>query len=117
MITCKILSSYSTGIYNKIHPSEGDAVFTLKSKKVFKKERIFKLERKHQHPEIIRKDIVLMNKIFNRVYGNTYKKFSESNFMKVYPDIDHFNSYYGDEADTFEISQGWFLSMLFVLFP
>ena len=110
-----MVSPYVTGTYNKICRSEEDAIFTSNSKRVSKKERVFKITRQFQHPEIIRKDMILMNKVFKRVYGETYKNFAESNFMKVNPDIEHFNLYYGDEADSFETSEGLLIFLLSVL--
>ena len=107
-----MISSYVVGIYNRICHSEEDAVYTSDSKRVSKKGRIFRIPRKFQRPEIIRKDIILMNKVFKRVYGDTYKNFAESNFMKINPDIEHFNSYYGDEADSFEASKGLLIFLL-----
>ena len=94
------------GIYNKEIHNEENALFYSKKKAVSKKERIFKKPIPKLHPEIIRKDIILMNKVFKRVYGDDYKSNAGSRFMKAFPDIDHFNSYYGDEADTYESEKG-----------
>eukprot|EP00795_Rhopilema_esculentum_P004379 gene4379-20601_t len=93
-------------VYNEERKSPEHAVYEPKSS-IYKKQEIARtfqrVNREKVHPEIIKKDIILMNKIFNRFYGNVYKN-RESYFMKAYPDSDHFNSYYGDEADTYETS-------------
>ena len=100
------LSFQGMYVYNEERKSPDHAVYEPKYS-ISKKQEIARtfqrVNREKVHPEIVRKDIILMNKIFNKFYGNVYKN-RESYFMKAYPDSDHFNSYYGDEADTYETS-------------
>ena len=101
----------SAGLYAEKKHDEEDVIYTKIAGRASKKERIFKKPGQQIRPEIIRKDMILMNKVFNKVYGDAYKHFADSNFMEAFPDIDNFNSYYGDEADTYEASKGWHISV------
>ena len=96
---------YISGEYTKVRYDEEDAPSTPSREKDSSK-RLLLRNFRHSLPDITRKDIILMNKLFNRVYGNKYEQFADSKFMNAYPDNNHFNLYYGDEANFFEVSEG-----------
>jgi len=108
LLITNLLSTFSEeifqGEYTKVRYDEEDAPSTPSREKDSSK-RLLLRNFRHSLPDITRKDIILMNKLFNRVYGNKYEQFADSKFMNTYPDNNHFNLYYGDEANFFEVSE------------
>eukprot|EP00112_Aurelia_sp_Birch-Aquarium-sp1_P016710 Seg381.27 transcript_id=Seg381.27/GoldUCD/mRNA.D3Y31 product="Anti-sigma-I factor RsgI6" protein_id=Seg381.27/GoldUCD/D3Y31 len=52
--------------------------------------------------EIVRKDVILLNKFFKKIYGNVDENSASSESNTAFADNDNFHSYHGDEADTYE---------------
>ena len=51
--------------------------------------------------EIVRKDVILMNKFFKKIYGIVDEKSASSESNTAFEHNNNFHSHYGDEADTF----------------
>eukprot|EP00794_Sanderia_malayensis_P008185 gene8185-9062_t len=95
----QVYAAYSEGLL-----SESDAIVTkkkipeLSSKRSKISEYIAKKNNAVQ-PEIVKKDIILMNKVFTKLYGNDMEYFEQPKVFNSYPDNDHFNAYYAGESD------------------
>ena len=67
--------------------------------------------------EIVRKDVILMNKVFKKIYGNVVENSASSESSTAFEDNGNFHSSEGDEADTFATigKQGMKFSFLHVV--
>ena len=93
-----------SGLYSQHDASDEQIAFVSErasSNKGHKREFYTDRSGKGGGAEIVRKDVILVNKFFKKIYGNVDQKSASSKSSNAFTD-DNFHSSYGDEADTYE---------------